>query len=132
MFTALVPTLRLLLKPGPLREVIRAVDSLPAGEVYDTITAIEPVLRHFVQRGRRGAYPELALYFLATIFCVEKHGVIYDAHLSDKFGTYGPMNVSRVCRQRFSFGFCGHSMITTHVAMRCGGRTFRCDLCDPP
>ena len=85
MFTALAPTIKLLLKPGPLREVIHAVETLPSSDVYDTITAIEPVMRHFVQRGRRGAYPEIALYFLATIFCVEKNSVIYDAHLSDKF-----------------------------------------------
>ena len=52
--------------------------------MHGAITAIEPALRHFVQRGRAGCYPELRLYFLATVYCVEKHGVIYDVHLSDK------------------------------------------------
>lgn len=75
MFTALAPTLRLLLKPGPLREVFHAVETLPSTDVYDALTAIEPVLAHFVQRGRNGAYPELALYYLATIYVAELHDV---------------------------------------------------------
>ena len=75
MFTALAPTLRLLLKPGPLREVIHAVGTLPSTDVYDALTAIEPVLAHFVQRGRNGGYPELALYYLATIYVAELHDV---------------------------------------------------------
>ena len=61
MMTTLTPTLRLLLKPGPLREVINSVETLPPSQVFDTITAIEPTLKYFVQRGRAGAYPEVRI-----------------------------------------------------------------------
>jgi hypothetical protein len=94
MFTALAPTLRLLLKPGPLREVIHAVETLPSSDVYDALTGIEPALAHFVQRGRRGDYPELALYYLATIYTAEHHDVIYDVHLSDKFEPFAVVSAT--------------------------------------
>ena len=98
MFTALAPTLRLLLKPGPLREVMHAVETLPPYDVYDALTGIEPALAHFVQRGRNGGYPELALYYLATIYTAELDDVIYDVHLSDKFEPFAV--VSATHRQR--------------------------------
>ena len=85
MFTALMPMVRLLLKPGPLREAIAVVAGTEPREVFDSLTAIEPALAHLMQRGRGGGYPELRLQFLSTIFAVEKRGVIYEAHLSDKF-----------------------------------------------
>jgi hypothetical protein len=94
MFTALAPTLRLLLKPGPLREVIHAVETLPPTDVYDAMTAIEPALAHFVQRGRNGGYPELALYYLATIYVAELHDVVYDVHLSDKFEPFAVVSAT--------------------------------------
>ena len=43
---------------------------------------------------RRGDYPELALYYLATIYTAEHHDVIYDVHLSDKFEPFAVVSAT--------------------------------------